>query len=219
MPAALNYRLLVLLTFFVSAISILNVLSAKLWAFPIFGVEFAFSAGIVAYWITFAVTDSIAETYGTKLANFTVWMGFVANLVVLSLSQMALHLPPARDLFAGQESFEVVLGAAPRIVVASLCAYLIAQLHDVWAFEWWKRKTGGRHLWLRNNLSTFGSQLIDSIIFNGLAFYLLAPEPIPLAALAKATVAYWLFKVFIALFDTPVVYLLCWWLKKGEPQK
>lgn len=77
---------------------------------------------------------------------------------------------------------------------------------------------GGKHLWLRNNLSTMSSQLIDSMVFNGVAFYLFAAERMSLTAFFSMIFGYWLFKVCIALIDTPVVYLVVAWLKKDEPE-
>lgn len=205
-------KFLIMVTVFLACIGILNVISAKLWLFPFFGGEFAFSAGIIAYALTFPVTDVVGEVFGRERASFVVWMGFLANGVVLFLSQVAVVLPPAAALYPNQEAFATVLGAVPVIVFASLSAYLLAQLHDVWAFHFWKRVTRGRHLWLRNNLSTMSSQLIDSLIFNFIAFWLFAEEKMGLGAFLGMTTGYWLFKVSIAIVDTPLVYVLVRWL-------
>jgi uncharacterized integral membrane protein (TIGR00697 family) len=99
-------------------------------------------------------------------------------------------------------------------VFASLLAYLLAQLHDVWAFAFWKRVTKGRALWLRNNLSTMSSQLIDSLVFNLVAFYLFSENRMELSQFLILTLGYWMFKVSIAVIDTPVVYALVAWLKR-----
>lgn len=157
----------------------------------------------------------MGEIYGRSRAQLVVWLGFGANLLVLAMSQLAIALPPAA-VYAHQAELETVLGAVPVIVFASLTAYLCAQSHDVWAFAFWKRVTQGRHLWLRNNLSTASSQLIDSLVFNGIAFWAFAPVRMSAEDLLATTLGYWLFKMLIALLDTPVVYLLVYALRRVE---
>ncbi len=205
---AIELKFIILVCLFVTCMSFINVVSAKLWNFA----GLTISGGIMAYWFTFAVTDVVGEVYGRKRALLVVWLGLAANLLVLLLSQIAMHLPAA-DSYPHQTALETVLGAVPLIVLASLTAYVLAQMHDVWAFDYWKRVTKGRHLWLRNNLSTMTSQLIDSIVFNGIAFYAFASERMSLAAFASMTFGYWLFKVGVAIMDTPLVYLLVAWCR------
>lgn len=203
----IDKKFLVLLTVFVSVLCILNVISSKLSDLPIWPT--VVGAGIICYWITFPITDVVSEVYGKDNAQFLVWMGFVANLVVVALSTWAVLLTPD-PTYAHQDAFATILGAVPIIVLASLCAYLAAQTHDVWAYHFWKKVTGGRHMWLRNNLSTMSSQFIDSIIFNGIAFYIFGSWDV--ATMISATFGYWLLKLCIAAADTPLVYLLHYWL-------
>ena len=160
---------MVMLTVFIACMSFINVVSAKLWSVA----GLTISGGIMAYWLTFPITDVVGEVFGRRRALLVVWLGFAANVLVLILSQVAIRLPPS-PIYPDQAAFSTVLGAVPVIVLASLAAYLTAQTHDVWAFDFWRRVTGGRHLWLRNNLSTVGSQLLDSLVFNGIAFWVLA---------------------------------------------
>lgn len=204
-------KFMVLLCIFITCMSFINIVSAKLWSF----MGLTISGGIMAYWLTFPITDVIGEIFGRKRAFFVVWMGLLANLLVLAMSQLAILLP-ASPVYRDQAALESVLGAVPVIVLASLLAYLIAQLHDVWAFDFWKKRTNGKHLWVRNNLSTMSSQLLDSIVFNGIAFYLFAAEKMPLLELASMTIGYWLFKLAIAAIDTPIVYLLVAWFRQDE---
>jgi uncharacterized integral membrane protein (TIGR00697 family) len=201
----------ILLTAFIACISVLNVISAKLWVLEVGGLTLTLSGGIIAYWLTFPITDVVGEVFGRKRAQLVVWLGFFANVIVLLLTQTAIHLPPS-EIYQHQESFGTVLGAVPVIVFASLTAYLIAQSHDVWAFEFWRKVTKGKHLWVRNNLSTMSSQLIDSLIFNGIAFGLFGSGVLSWTELLTMTLGYWLFKVAVALLDTPLVYALIYWL-------
>ena len=199
----------ILLSVFITCLAFINIVSAKLWTF----MGLTISGGIMAYWLTFPITDVVGEVYGRERARLVVWLGFGANILVLGMSQLAIFLPPA-EIYGHQSELEIVLGAVPVIVFASLTAYLCSQTHDVWAFAFWKRVTKGRHLWLRNNLSTFTSQLIDSVVFNGIAFWALAAQPVPFDHLLVMTLGYWFFKVCIAALDTPLVYILVYWIRK-----
>lgn len=202
-------KFLFLVCIFVTCMSFINVVSAKLWTVA----GLTLSGGIMAYWLTFAITDVVGEVFGRQRALLVVWLGLLANVLVLMLSQVAVALPPA-PTYEAQPALDTVLGAVPLIVVASLIAYILAQAHDVWAFDFWRRATNGKHMWLRNNLSTVSSQLIDSVVFNGIAFYLFAPAPVSFDLFVSMTFGYWLFKVFVAVCDTPLVYLLVAWLRR-----
>ncbi len=205
-------KFLLMLSVFVVCMGFIQVVSAKLWTVA----GLTLSGGIMTYWLTFPITDVIGEVYGRKRAYFVVWMGLLASILILIFSQIAVHLPPSPS-YQDQAALEKVLNAVPLIVLASILAYLLAQMHDVWAFSFWRKVTGGRHLWLRNNLSTMSSQLVDSLVFNSIAFYIFASERMSLSAFVSMTLGYWLFKVGIAIIDTPFVYLLVAWLK-NEPK-
>lgn len=209
--ATIEFKFILLFCIFITCMGFINVVSAKLWTFA----GLTISGGIMAYWLTFPITDAVGEVFGRKRAFLVVWMGLIASLIVVSFSQIALHLPPS-EFYEDQQALESVLGAVPLIVLASMLAYILAQLHDVWAFDFWKRVTKSKHLWLRNNLSTMSSQLIDSLVFNGIAFYLFAAERMSVAAFLSMTFGYWLFKVSIAVIDTPLVYLLVAWLRSTQ---
>lgn len=206
-------RFLIVLCVFISCMSFINIVSAKLWDFA----GLTISAGIIAYWLTFPITDAIGEVFGKRRGFLVVWMGLLANVIVLGLSQVAVALPAAH-FYQDQGALQKVLSSVPLIVLASLLAYLLAQLHDVWAFDFWKKMTNGKHLWLRNNLSTMSSQLIDSVVFNGIAFFIFATDRVSFSVFVSMTFGYWLFKVCIAIIDTPVVYALVAWLRSDEDE-
>ena len=199
----LDNKFLLLLTVFISVLAILNVISGKLVDFSFW--PSAISAGIICYWITFPITDVVSEVYGKEKAQFFVWMGFLTNALVLGLSTWAVHLNP-HEIYGNQEAFATTLGSVPKIVIASLCAYLAAQTHDVWAYHFWKKVTKGKHMWLRNNLSTISSQLIDSIIFTAVAFLIWGDMSFDIFVTAVAST--WALKLCIAIVDTPMVYVL-----------
>ena len=114
--------------------------------------------------------------------------------------------------------YTTIFGTTIRIFIASITAFLIAQLHDVWAFNFWRQKTKGRYLWLRNNLSTIVSTFIDTTLFMFIAFYALT-DKFTVIYLFQLIVPYWLIKVLFALFDTPFCYLGVRWLRSSKTNK
>jgi len=160
-------------------------------------------AAIVLYPVTFLFTDVVSEVEGKAGAHRLVMMGFFMSLIMVFILFVGKVLPPA-PFWKHQESYNIILGTTPRIVFASMVAYLISQNHDVWAFHWWRRLTGGKHLWMRNCFSTMGSQLIDSVLFIGLAF----GGVYPLATIGMMIASQYLVKVIIAVLDTPFCYML-----------
>ena len=133
---------------------------------------FAVAVGVLPYPITFLCTDFISELYGRKRANAVVWTGFLLNLWVMfvlwfggvlpGFEERALDGALALDAAGREPVFFEVRTLAFGAVVASMIAYLVAQLVDVHVFHFWKRLTNGKHLWLRNNGSTLVSQLVDT---------------------------------------------------------
>lgn len=166
----------------------------------LFGVTM--TLGNILYAGIFFATDLLGEYYGKQEARKAVILGFITLLVSMIYMQFALHFVPAPDDFA-HPHLEVIFGFLPRIALASMAAYLISQLHDVWAFDFWRRKTEGRHLWLRNNASTMVSQFLDSLVFCTLAFFGMFSFPVWLEILITTYVL----KVVVAAVDTPFIYL------------
>lgn len=184
---------------FISSILLSNIIATKI--IQVGG--FILPAAVILYPLTFLFTDVVSEVEGKKQAHRLVMMGFYMSVIMVFILTIGRILPAA-PFWKFQEAYEVILGATPRIVVASMIAYLISQNHDVWAFHWWKEKTSGKHLWIRNNLSTMVSQLIDSTLFITIAFGGL----FPVKTIAIMTISQYLIKVGIALIDTPFCYLL-----------
>ncbi|WP_461208354.1 queuosine precursor transporter [Desulfocurvus sp. DL9XJH121] len=154
-------------------------------------------AGVLAYSLTFAASDVVGEVWGRERAGEMVLAGFAALVMTSALSWLAVAWPSA-SFWDGQHAFARVVGSTPRIVAASLAAYAVSQTHDVWLFHLLKNRTHGRHLWLRNNLSTMVSQGLDSAIFVTVAFYGILP-------VGPIILGQWLVKLAIAALDTPVV--------------
>ena len=125
--------------------------------------------GNIIYGTIFFATDILNENYGKKEARKAVWIGFFILITTTIIMQISLKFVPDESDFLSP-ALQEIFGFLPRIAFASLTAYLISQLHDVWAFNFWKKKTKGKHLWFRNNASTLVSQLLDNTIFTFIAF-------------------------------------------------
>ena len=157
--------------------------------------------GNILYGSIFFATDVLGELYGKEEAKRGVWLGFAALIIGTIVMQFAIRFQPDKSDFI-QPSLVQIFTFLPRITVASLAAYMVSQLHDVWAFHFWKAKTKGRHLWLRNNASTWVSQLIDSLIFSAIAFW----GVFSFDVFVQICLTTYLFKLIVALIDTPFIY-------------
>ena len=186
-----------------AALSVIaNILAAKIVVFGPFTVP----AAVIVFSMTFLITDILSEKWGKKEARKAVWIGFLANLILIISVLIAINWPSPEYALGFSEKFREVLSLTPRITIAGFLAYLTSQNHDIWAFHFWKKKTKGKHLWLRNNASTITSQLIDSVIFITIAFYGIFP-------ILPLIIGQWVVKVTIALLDTPFMYIVVWIIK------
>ncbi|HIC51831.1 MAG TPA: VUT family protein, partial [Candidatus Marinimicrobia bacterium] len=127
-------------------------------------------AGVLAYPFTFLATDLICELYGKKRAQTLVWIGFFMNFFMLGLMTLGHYLQDAQGISGATSTFDSVYTFMVGNVIASMIAYLIAQSIDVRMFHFWKRLTKGKHLWLRNNLSTTVSQMVDTTAILSILF-------------------------------------------------
>lgn len=179
--------------------------------FQLFG--FAITGGNAFYGSIFLLTDMLSEHYGKKEAFRSVVMGFLVTLVFVVSTQVLLAFQPNEFDFS-HGSLETLFSVTPRILLGSLLAYIIAQSFDVWMFEQIKKWTGDKYLFLRNNGSTLFSQAIDTLIFTvvGLTAFSFLPFGgiISVEVFWEVTLATYLIKLFVALIDTPFLYLSRW---------
>lgn len=180
----------------VACVVLMNIFVVK--GMYLFGL--AATGGNILYASIFLGTDLLAEYYDKKTATIAVRIGFLTSLFFLVTSQFILWFEPADYDFA-QGAFQTVFALTPRIVIGSLIAYLASQHLDIWIFHRIKEKTNGRHLWLRNNGSTFVSQGIDSIIFTLIAFWGVFPN------IWQIILFTYIIKIVVAILDTPFIYL------------
>ncbi|QLG60992.1 queuosine precursor transporter [Halorarum salinum] len=220
-PDPLPVDRLALVGLFVTALVVAQLTAAKLlaisipFALPFAGATLTLPGAALAYALTFFASDCYAELYGRRAAQEMVNVAFLLNFLVLALVWSTIAAPAADPEFAS--TFATVLGASGNIVAGSLLAYLVSQNWDVVAFHRIREATGGDHLWLRNVGSTATSQFVDTVLFVGVAFYVLPRLGIgtqlglPLAAAAGPSVAalivgQYALKLLIAVLDTPFVY-------------
>jgi uncharacterized integral membrane protein (TIGR00697 family) len=210
-----DFGFLLLASVFLASLVVCNLIANKFLVLDLGFKTFVLSAGALPYPITFLATDLLSEVYGKRRAALVVWAGFAASLFTL----LALWLGgvfPFTDAVPGgidDETYGAVFGLAPRVIGASMTAYLVAQFLDVKLFHFWRRLTNGRHLWLRNNASTIVSQLLDSaLVILVLKVGLMTGEE-----MAWIILDLWLFKTLVALADTPLFYLGTWWMKRWRP--
>ncbi|MEM4156642.1 MAG: queuosine precursor transporter, partial [Archaeoglobaceae archaeon] len=147
------------------AIVIANIQVTKI--IEVFGLVTAM--GNVIYGSTFLATDILTERFGAKYARKAVLAGFFAMIFATIIMQLTILFEP-HESDTISPAMAQVFQFMPSAMVASLTAYIISQLHDIWAFELWKKRTKGKFLWLRNNASTMVSQFIDNVTFTLLFF-------------------------------------------------
>lgn len=177
--------------------------------------------GTALFSTSYLATDVLAEVYGPASARKAVALGFAAYLLFTVLMVLTIGFAPLDPSAAGadmawalanHEHIAALFMPAPALFAAGMAAYLASQYHDVWLFDLLKRTFQGRYLWLRNNLSTIVSALIDNLTFSVLAWIVFAVQPLPWRTVLLVYVlgTYWL-RVLVALLDTPIVYLARRW--------
>lgn len=202
-----NKNLILLNGIFITSLLVANVLSAKIVTF--WGL--VIPAAIVAYPLTFLMTDIIGEIWGKEQANETVKIGFICQIISLILIGLAIILPVA-PFADNQAEFKGIMSQSFRVVAASLVAYYCSQSWDVWLFHK-IREHGVDKKWLRNNASTLTSQIIDTAIFITIAFAGKVPN------IWVMIFSQYLIKAVYALLDTIPFYLLTKGSETTNPNK
>ncbi|MEO0574323.1 MAG: queuosine precursor transporter [Pseudomonadota bacterium] len=230
---------LVLAGVFLCAMTMLNIVGIShfvqlIQAFTVGGIEIGpmtVAAGVLPYPLTFLCTDLISELYGKRRANFMVTVGLGLNLFILAVLALIDAAPPAAaaimppwqamelaspvglpngsSLQGTVAMFDLIYATTTGAMAASMIAYITAQYCDVHVFHFLKKLTNGKHLWLRNNVSTLTSQLVDSIAVISVTFgALFIAGEMSLAVLLGLMGSNYLFKMLVALIDTLPFYVL-----------
>jgi len=195
-----DFRLIALISIFIGMLVGMNLLGGKI--ITIFGVSASVAVFIVP--LAFAITDISTELYGRLFSRKLTFAGMLTLLILMAYSVIFVSLEP-NARYAHDEAYRTVFGTSLRIMLASIVAFLLAQLQDIFIFEKIRKATAGKWLWLRTNASTFASELVDTTVFMFIAFYMVTPRFDALFVL-KMIVPYLLLKVAFAVLVTPAVY-------------
>mgnify|MGYP001446535176 FL=1 len=202
---------LILTGIFIASLISCNLIFQKFFTWTPFGLyTFELSVGILPYPITFLVTDLISELYGKKKADQVVISGLIASVFVMGVVLLANYVPNTSWSPVNDELFQKVFGLQGPAVFASMIAYLSAQFIDVRVFHFWKKLTKGKHLWLRNNGSTIVSQFVDTA---AVLILLCSVGAIEWSRFLSLLENGFLFKITVALIDTPIIYGVIYILK------
>ena len=212
-----NRIYLILAALFIASLVTSNLIFQKFFYWYPFDIEvfdtklFEVSVGLLPYPITFLITDILSEIYGKRKANEVVIAGIFASFFSLLIIYISKEVPATPWSPVQDNIFIDVFGAAPLAVLASMMAYLFAQFIDIRVYHFWKQYTKGKHLWLRNNFSTFSSQIIDTLT---VLVLLCSFEIIDWKNFLGLLISGVLFKVMIAALDTPILYLVVYAFRK-----
>lgn len=187
------------------------------------GVQFSLSAepiaiGTVVFATTYLCSDLLTEHYGKDAAKKGIWFCFAAQILMTILMVVAVGYPPlAADAVGSvgtehmpltEQAIALLFTPSPRLLVASLLAFAISQLNDIWVFQRLSKLTRGRQLWLRTTVSTLVSAFVDTVLFSVLAWGLLSPQPISFSVLVFTYILGALVtRACVSLLSTPVMYL------------
>ncbi|MFY0603773.1 MAG: queuosine precursor transporter [Flavobacteriaceae bacterium] len=208
---------LILAALFIASLVASNLIFQKFFYWypfdaEIFGVKlFEVSVGLLPYPITFLITDVLSEIYGKKKANQVVIAGIFASIFSLGIVYISIEAPATSWSQVNNETFVTVFGAAPLAVLASMLAYLFAQFIDIRIYHFWKNYTKGKHLWVRNNFSTFSSQFIDTLT---VLLLLCSFDIIAWNKFYGLLISGVIFKIMIAALDTPLLYFIVYLFRR-----
>lgn len=195
---------------FIGALITCNLIANKFVTIDLGFKTFTVSVGILPYPITFLITDVLSEVYGRKRTNQVVFSGFIVSLFVLLMLWVGHLFPAIEGSPVSDSAYNQVFQNSGRVIMASMTAYLFAQLIDVRLYHFWKKLTKGRHLWLRNNASTIVSQVVDTTLVVGIIFIGKESPNTILGYIGDG----WLFKALMALIDTAFIYLIMYLIRR-----
>ena len=195
-----------LIALYVAFVIFSNIVASKIAEFNLGFASFFAPAAVLIFSVTFLMTDIVNEKFGRKETHRMIFIALIAQVAISLFSWLILSLTPA-PFWQNQSAFEIILGQVPRIIIASWIAFFISENLDAYIFAWFKNLTKGKHLWMRNSLSSLPSMAIDSVLFVVIAFYGLQPI---LPLILGLIVTKWL----VGIIDIPFMYLNRWVMYK-----
>ena len=208
----------------VLALYIFGVITAELMGaktFPLINNSWAHLNATVAIFVMpllFTMTDAVVEVYGKARARSMVWSGLVVVALLIGYTVLATSLPPSTRFAKTEPAYDTIFRSSIQISVASIMAFAISELLDVAFFSKLRQMMKGKALWLRNNLTNFVAQFVDSAVFIILAFYSLHETlGTNMSFLISLIIPYWLIRCGLSVVETPLVYVGVWWLRYEKP--
>jgi uncharacterized integral membrane protein (TIGR00697 family) len=205
-----------LVSVYILCIALAELMGAK--TFPlanIFGYQLNASVAILILPLIFTINDVIVEVHGKERAKSVVRSGLLVVIGILLFSLLSTSLPPSTRFKNSEIAYDTIFGLSARISASSLAAFILSEFLDIYVFVRLRKMFGKNKLWLRNNLSNFISQFVDTFVFMTLAFYAFDKTPqVNVSFLTSIIIPYWLLKCSMSIIETPLVYLGVAWLKK-----
>jgi queuosine precursor transporter len=207
-----------LIAVYILCICLAELMGAK--TFPLanlFGYQLNASVAILVFPLIFTINDVIFEVHGRDRAKSVVRSGLLVVASILLFSLLATSLPPSVRFQKTEAAYDAIFRQSARIAGASLTAFAFAAFLDIFVFGAIREKLGKKKLWLRNNVSNFISQFIDTVVFMTLAFYAFDRSfDANVSFLWSIILPYWLLKCSMSIIETPLVYLGVKWLQKDK---
>ena len=210
-------KLDLLISVYIFCIAVSELMGGK--TFPLinlFGYQLNASVAIFVLPLIFTINDVITEVYGKERTRSVIRSGLFIIFLILLFSLVATALPSSTRFIPSEKAYDTIFGLSARIAAASLTAFTLAEFLDVFIFAKIREVLGKKALWLRNNVSNFVSQFVDTTVFMVLAFYAFDRGiGDNLVFLISLIIPYWLLKCFMSVIETPLVYLGVSWLRKS----
>jgi len=203
-----NFKYLDVITvLFVAVLLISNIASTKIAR--IFG--FSLDGGTLLFPLAYIFNDVLTEVYGYNRSRKVIWLGF-ASAILMSVTLIVVGILPSATGWENQDAYQKILGQAPRIVIASLCAYFVGEFANSFILAKMKIASRGKWLWMRTIGSTLVGEMLDSLIFVTIAFAGVLPNELIIALI----ISNYIFKTGIEIIFTPITYVIVNFLKKAE---
>ena len=187
-----------LIALYVTFVIVAQVLAAKISEFNLGFAVFYVPSGVIVFSITYLLTDIVNEKFGRKETHRMIFIAFASQIAMALFFWIGVQMNPA-PFWSLQESWAQIFNLVPRITFASWIAFLVCENLDAVIYAWFKKITQGKHLWMRNSLSSLPSLALDSLIFVTIAFWGIAP----IGALILGQIV---IKWIVGLIDIPFMY-------------
>ena len=199
----------VIVGFYIFAIVAAQLMGAKVVPFgDLLGIPLSISVAVFLMPLLFTTTDIVVEVYGKARARSLVWTGLMVITLLATYTLFVTGLPAAERYVASNDAYNSIFGTSIRFALASIAAFLIAEVIDVLIYTKMQEKMKQKGMWLRNNISNFVGQLIDSTVFVVVAFYAF---DLSLGAnalfLVGIIIPYWIVRCFVSIVGTPFAYM------------